>query len=223
MLRGGTVNRLRIALDRGIRHFRAARMLAFARRFAIDERTSILDVGGTEYNWLLLPRVPRVTLVNLSCNVQPPSRPEFRPVAGDGCRLPFADGSFDLVFSNSVIEHVGDWERQCRFASEIRRVARRYFVQTPDRTFPVEPHLLTPGLHFLPAGWRMRAARRFTVWSLVEKPSRDRWEFYIRHCTEEVRLLNRPEFQRLFPGAAIRCERLLGKSRALIAIGSPPA
>ncbi len=193
-------------------------MQEFARRFAIDEQTRILDVGGTEYNWLLLPRLPQVTLINLTRDVRPPSRPNFRALAGDGRSLPFADASFDLVFSNSVIEHVGNHQDQTCFAREIARVGRRYWVQTPDRTFPVEPHLLTPGLHYLPVKLRARAARRFTVWSLVERPTPDRWEFYIRHCTEEVRLLGRAEFQELFPGASIQRERLLGKSRALIAV-----
>lgn len=193
-------------------------MREFARQFAIGSGTRVLDVGGTEYNWLLLPEVPRVTLINLRRDVCRPSRGEFRVVAGDGCRLPFADGSFDLVFSNSVIEHVGGPEEQRRFADEIARVGRRYWVQTPDRTFPVEPHLLTPGLHFLPPKARARAARCFTIWSLVERPSPDRWEFYIHHCTEQLRLLGRDEFQQLFPAAEIRRERLFGKSRALIAV-----
>jgi SAM-dependent methyltransferase len=211
------VSLLRRGLEEGIRYFRSRRMRQFAERFAIDENTRILDVGGTEYNWLLLPHPPRVTLINLPRDVQPPSRPQFRALAGDGRGLPFSDQCFDLVFSNSVIEHVGTREDQLRFAREIARVGRRYWVQTPDRSFPVEPHLLTPGLHFLPPRYRTRAARCFTVWSLVERPTADRWEFYIRHCTEEVRLLGAREFQELFPDAAIRRERLLGKSRALIA------
>ncbi|MCX6625134.1 MAG: class I SAM-dependent methyltransferase [Acidobacteria bacterium] len=205
-------------LDAGIRYFRTRRMRKFAEQFAIDENTRILDVGGTEFNWLLLSLPPRVTLINLTRDLKPPSRANFRALAGDGRSLPFADQSFDLVFSNSVIEHVGTPDDQRRFASEIARVGRRYWVQTPDRSFPVEPHLLTPGLHFLPLRYRTRAARCFTVWSLVERPSPDRWEFYIRHCTEEMRLLGARELQELFPDATIRRERLLGKSRALLAI-----
>jgi len=211
------VNRLRRRLDDGIRYFRTRRMRRFARQFAITPETRILDVGGTEYNWLLLDEPPRVTLINLTRDVAPPSRGSFQTLGGDGRYLPFADQSFDLVFSNSVIEHVGGRDEQLLFAREIARVGRSYWVQTPDRGFPVEPHLLTPGLHYLPRDLRRALAREFTVWNMVERPTPDRWEFYIRHCIDEMRLLNAAELAELFPGAAIHHERLCGLSRALIA------
>ena len=65
-------------------------------------------------------------------------------------RLPFADGEFDLAYCNSVIEHVPR-ERRAAFAAELRRVARGWYVQTPARSFPIEPHSLLPGAHWLPA------------------------------------------------------------------------
>ena len=71
-------------------------------------------------------------------------------IFADGCRLPFPDKSFDVVFSNSVIEHLGDPRKHEQYAREIARVGVRYFVQTPNRWFPIEPHLLTPLVHFLP-------------------------------------------------------------------------
>jgi 2-polyprenyl-3-methyl-5-hydroxy-6-metoxy-1,4-benzoquinol methylase len=79
-----------------------------------------------------------------------PNSAAFLPTAA---RSPSAARSFDIVFSNSVIEHVGDAESQQQFAHEIARVGRAYWVQTPNRRFPVEPHLLTPFLHFLPTRW----------------------------------------------------------------------
>ena len=84
-------------------------------------------------------------------------------VAGDGRSLPFRDGSFDVVFSNSVIEHVGDAASQRRFAREVARVGRAYWVETPNRWFPVEQHLLTPLVHWLPAAWQGAIVPRFTV------------------------------------------------------------
>lgn len=191
-------------------------MRRFSRTFAITSETRILDVGGSVFNWEFLHVRPRVTIANL------PSRESidqhFPWVFADGRRLPFANQSFDIVFSNSVIEHVGDWESQHQFAAEIARVGRAYWVQTPNRGFPVEPHLMTPFLHYLPAAWQSRIARRFTVWAMIERPSADRWEYYIEHYLHDIRLLDAGEMQRLFPGAEIVRERLGGMTKALVGV-----
>ena len=118
-------------------------MREFVARFGVSEETRILDVGGTPANWLLTDVRPRVTLLNMPRG-QERDEASFTFVSGDGCQLPFRDQSFEIVFSNSVIEHVGTPDQQRRFAHEIQRVGRRYWVQTPNRRFPVEPHLLTP-------------------------------------------------------------------------------
>ena len=194
-----------------IRRFRRDRMAIFQRTFPLTAETQILDVGGTELNWSLIAAKPSVTLLNLPTDGE-------ADVVGDGRCLPFRDRSFDIVFSNSVIEHISTAEDQRRFADEVRRTGRAYWVQTPDRRFPIEPHLVTPFLHWLPKGARMAIARRFTFWSLIERPSRDRWEFYIRHCSEEVRLLDARELQAIFPEAQIIRERFLGLSKSLIAV-----
>jgi len=76
--------------------------------------------------------------------------PDIRYVQGDACELPFADGEFDIVFSNAVIEHVGGRERPRRLVSEATRVGRRMFVMTPNRRFPVEVHTRLPFVHWLP-------------------------------------------------------------------------
>src|SRR5687767_9846671 len=121
-------------------------MTRFANRFRVSDKDLILDVGGTETNWALIEPRPKVVLVNVEPRENLPS--QFSQVVADGCQLPFRTNSFELVFSNSVIEHVGDRERQKGFAEEIARVGRRFFVQTPSRTFPFEPHFLTPFIHF---------------------------------------------------------------------------
>lgn len=192
-------------------------MRRFAREFGVTSETRILDVGGTPFNWLLLDVRPRITIVNMP-RAREAFDEHFTCVFADGRALPFADHSFDIVFSNSVIEHVGDRESQRQFAEEITRVGRAYWVQTPNRMFPVEPHLLTPFLHFLPAAWQRRIARKFTVWALIERPSPDRWEFYIEHYLRDIRLLDAGDMQRLFPGAEIVRERLGGLTKALIAV-----
>jgi hypothetical protein len=192
-------------------------MRRFARTFAVTNETRILDVGGTPFNWSLLDVHPRVTIVNMP-RAREAFDAQFRSVFADGRALPFADRSFDIVFSNSVIEHVGDRENQRRFASEIARVGQSYWVQTPNRSFPVEPHLLTPLLHFLPAKLQRRIARKFTVWALIERPTPDRWEFYIEHYLRDIRLLDAGDLRRLFPGAKIVRERLGGLTKSLIAV-----
>lgn len=192
-------------------------MRDFAAAFGIDESTSILDVGGTPANWLLLDFRPRVTLLNMP-RAREEVWPGFHLVAADGCALPFSNRSFDIVFSNSVIEHVGAAEEQRRFATEVQRVGRRYWVQTPNRWFPLEPHLLTPFLHYLPRAWQAPLARRWTVWDAVERPSSDRRAFYIEHYLRDIRLLDCAALAALFPRATIRRERTLGLTKSLIAV-----
>jgi 2-polyprenyl-3-methyl-5-hydroxy-6-metoxy-1,4-benzoquinol methylase len=67
----------------------------------------------------------------------------------------FQNDEFDIVFSNSVIEHVGSYEEQNLMASEVRRVGKRYFIQTPNLFFPIEPHFLFPFFQFLPLDYRV--------------------------------------------------------------------
>jgi len=200
-----------------LRHFRSRRMRRFERTFVITNETRILDVGGTPFNWEFLEARPRVTILNMPRHREAFDE-HFTCVFGDGRRLPFADQSFDIVFSNSVIEHVGDGESQRQFAAEIARVGKAYWVQTPNRGFPVEPHMMTPFLHYLPRTWQASIARRFTVWALIERPSADRWNFYIDHYLRDIRLLDAGDMQRLFPDAEIVRERLGGVTKALIAV-----
>jgi SAM-dependent methyltransferase len=83
--------------------------------------------------------------------------PDIAYVQGDACSLPFPDESFDVVFSNAVIEHVGDRARQRLFVEEALRVGRRVFLTTPNRWFPVEVHTRLPLVHWLPEGAAGRA------------------------------------------------------------------
>src|SRR3954453_5169482 len=198
-------------------HFRRQRMRRFLREFSITPRTRILDIGGTPDCWELIAERPRVTLLNT-----PRAKADLRGaaawVAGDGRALPFLDRSFDIVFSNSVIEHVGDAASQARFAREIARVGRAYWVQTPNRWFPVEQHLLTPLVHWLPKQWQRRLVPRFTVWSAFVRPSADRRAFYLAHYLDEVRLLSAGEFAALFPDARVIRERVCGWTKSLVAV-----
>ncbi len=197
--------------------FRRRRMRLLARLFQIREDWLVLDVGGTPSIWEHCPVRPRLVLLN-----KPRARESVPPgvlyVDGDGTALPFPDLCFDLVFSNSVIEHLGAHEAMERFAREIRRTARRYFVQTPDASFPVEPHLYTPFLHWLPGSWQQALAPRFSLWSLTARVPAEQREWYVRHYLDEIRLLNAGQLQELFPEARILRERALGLPKSLIAV-----
>ena len=195
-------------------------MARFVRDFAISSETRILDVGGAPGYWRMLPRQPRVTILNM-----PRTKAELLEaegwVAGDGRRLPFADRAFDIVFSNSVIEHVGDAASQEAFAREVARVGRAYWVQTPNRWFPVEQHLLTPLIHWLPRSWQRAIVPRCTVWDALLRLSPDRRQFYLQHYLADIRLLGAPELHRLFPEARIIRERFFGLTKSLVAAKLP--
>jgi len=197
------------------RHFRQRRMERFMREMKVCPETRVLDIGGTPDNWDLISVRPRLVLLNT-----PRAKAELTRaaewVAGDGRQLPFADQSFDLVFSNSVIEHVGDHASQERFAREVARVGRSYWVQTSNRWFPVEQHLLTPFLHWLPKGWQRAIAPRFTVWAALVPVTPDRRRFYIQHYLKDVNLLTGNDMRRLFPGGRLLRERFWGVTKSLI-------
>ncbi len=191
-------------------------MHRFIADFSITPETRVLDIGGTIYNWTLTPVRPKLTLLNMPRASEPAPEGVDR-VAADGCVLPFPDSAFDVVFSNSVIEHLTTRERQQQFANEVMRVGKRCYVQTPNRWFPVETHLLTPFVHYLPKRWQAPLVRRATVWAFVTGIKGDRRRFYIEHYLKDVRLLDRSEMQALFPQATIVVERFLGFAKSLIA------
>jgi ubiquinone/menaquinone biosynthesis C-methylase UbiE len=180
--------------------------------FQVKPETRVLDVGGREFNWGLMPFSPRVTILNLTEQGQRTGL--FEWVIGDARHLPFGDGAFEIVYSNSVIEHLGDSNDQRKFATECRRVGQSYFIQTPNRNFPIEPHLLTPFIHWLPKNWQARLLRNFTVWGWITRPDAAKRDWLLR----TTRMLNKAEFQSLFPDAEIKCERLLGLTKSFIAI-----
>ncbi|MDQ6770487.1 MAG: class I SAM-dependent methyltransferase [Gemmatimonadota bacterium] len=179
----------------------------------------ILDVGGTQNFWEVMGRGNlgglRVTLLNLE--TQPVSGSRFESVAGDARDLSrYSDASFDVVFSNSVIEHLGpSFGDQQRMANEIRRVGQRYFVQTPNRHFPIEPHFLTPGFQFFPVSARVWAVTHFDVGWYKKFADGDA----ARREVESISLLTERQVHKLFPGALIYKEKFLGLTKSFVAYG----
>lgn len=188
-------------------------MRFFEELFRPTAGTTILDVGGEEYNWTLISTQPKVTLINTSYRRGSISGP-FSKILGDGRVLPFGDKTFDIVYSNSVIEHVGSFDDQTAFAREVRRVGKAYFVQTPDWYFPVEPHFVAPFIHYLPVKLQKKLIRHFTPWGLITKPDRKR----VEQVVASIELLTYSQMKNLFVDARIVKERLCGLSKSLIAI-----
>ena len=195
-----------------MRRFRIARMARFQRLLQVDENTRILDVGGTPGNWSLLAVRPQVTILNLPRAIE--MRGSLTWIFADGCQLPFRDRSFDVVFSNSVIEHLGDPLRHEQYAKEIARVGVRYFVQTQNRWFPVDP----PLIHFLPRRWQRAMIEKFTIWEWVARPRPAERAFYLEHYLRDIQLLDGRAMRRLFPDARLIRERFLGLTKSLIAV-----
>jgi hypothetical protein len=176
---------------------------------------SVLDLGGRMETWRRAPLHPaHVHVVNFERADGPvPEWAEFD--TGDACDLPPAVRSrrYDLVFSNSVIEHVGGYAQRRRFAESVHTAADRHWVQTPYRYFPVEPHFLFPGFQFLPLPARASVIQR---WPLLHTPTDDRAKALRKALN--VELLGRTELQALFPESAIVAEKMMGLVKSLVAV-----
>ena len=186
---------------------RRRKLALFLELMKPDAGTTVLDVGVDEislgeagghggcttHNFFeeRYPWPDRITALGLHDGSRFRERyPHIAYVQGDACALPFGDGSFDVVHSNAVIEHVGGRERQETFVREAVRVGRRVFLTTPNRWFPVELHTRLPLVHWLPESLSTRA------YHLAGKP----W-------ATENHLLSAGELRSLFP-APVRVHNL---------------
>jgi len=195
-------------------YFRTRRWQLFTRSFSTSPETNILDVGGYPANWDGVDVSGQITVVN----VDTPRPEETRGgritcIQADARSLPFADRSFDIVFSNSVIEHLGNLPDQRRFAHEVRRVGLHLFIRTPNRWFPIEPHFLAPLVHFLPKKIQMPLLR----WCSVRGWLRHGDNVHLDSLFAELRLLDYAAMHDLFPDCRIVREKLAGMTKSLIA------
>lgn len=196
--------------------FRRKRFAFFSSLLSKLERpVHILDIGGTESYWKTMGMVGEegifITLLNLSQNEV--SLANAESVMGDARDLQYEDGKFDVVFSNSVIEHVGGPAEQMKMAEEVRRVGKRYFIQTPNKFFPLEPHFLFPFYQFLPVPVRAGLLKNFDLGWFPRTPD----PVKAREIVESIRLLGRGEFIRLFPNARLYEEKILGMTKSFVA------
>lgn len=181
----------------------------------------ILDVGGTEAFWERMGFAGDsqylITILNLEKNTS--NHSNLTHLAGDARKMPeFQDQSMDLVFSNSVIEHVGSLEDQRQMANEVNRIGKRFFIQTPNLYFPLEPHFLFPGFQFLPISLKVWLIRHFNLgWHRKEAG----FQAALR-LAQSVRLLNRRELMQLFTTGTLIPEKFFGLTKSWMIIKGFP-
>ena len=189
---------------------RARRMQEMSRRLCLESGDRVLDLGGWAAIWEYVDCPLSVTILNLPGKVvrwEASSVHSFEYIEGDACDVStFEDASFDIAFSNSVIEHVGPEFQQRQLASQVRRLGRAYWVQTPCKWYPIEAHSGMPFWWFYPAplrqlllrGWR----RKLPKWTVA---------------IENTRVLTRRQLRELFPGCRVYLERSLGLPKSFSA------
>jgi 2-polyprenyl-3-methyl-5-hydroxy-6-metoxy-1,4-benzoquinol methylase len=180
----------------------------------------VLDIGSqvdTQSRQLLerFPDQSRITAVNLfpeHLDTIRAAYPGIHTVQADARKLPFEDKSFDLVYSNAVIEHVGDLADQQRMADEVRRVGKRWFLTTPNRWYPFEFHARLPLVSWLPARLMHKTTR---LWSYNHVHGR----YQPGNDLSDVQLLTARQLRRLFPESLILKPRVTFWPETLVVIG----
>jgi hypothetical protein len=191
-------------------------------------RVRILDLGGSVEYWrrvgvpFLREQGARIQVLNHIASELKAHDAEdglFEPIVGDACNLPhLGDGAFDLVHSNSVIEHVGGWSRMKAFANEVRRIAPAYYVQTPYFWFPIDPHRWkAPMIHWMPKSLQAKIMTALPVCYSGRMKSLDAAHNNLEHLV----MIDRGQFKALFPDAAQHPEKLMGLTKSMVAIRSP--
>jgi hypothetical protein len=180
---------------------------------SVERPVKILDVGGTDTVWERIGLAGQSDVHITLLNIYDVSTKytNITSVMGTACSMPqFADKEFDIVFSNSVIEHVGGDREIRQMADEIVRVGKKYYIQTPNRYFPIEPHFFFPWFQFLPVSVRATLVQNFQLGWRPKCPDRAQAEAEAR----SIHLLSKREMKALFPGAHLIEERVFGLTKS---------
>ncbi len=203
--------------------FRRNRLKIFEKLISdLPRPVRIVDLGGTENYWLQMGYLNknefRITIVNT----------EEIPVSGNNIRFIRADTrnlsnvileNCDVIFSNSVLEHVGGIENKIKMAEGIKKLNKRYFVQTPNYFFPVEPHFLFPCFQFLPRWAKLFLVMNFDMgWYRKCSVKKEAFELI-----DSIHLLTISEVRKLFPNASIYKERFCGLIKSITAYETNPS
>jgi len=181
----------------------------------VDKPVRILDIGGTFKYWETMGledlKDIHITLLNLELFEKKNSN--FQSVKGDAINLKnYKDQQVDIVFSNSVIEHLESFDDQKKMANEAKRVGKKYFIQTPNFWFPIEPHYRVLGFQFLSKRLKILIFRHFDNRLMKKIADKNLAE----KEAKRIRLLNLTELKKLFPEANIYKEKILGLTKSII-------
>jgi len=179
----------------------------------------VLDIGGTVESWQAAPVQPTsLVLLNMEFFGLVEPRTTWRLVTGDACDPPaeLVGQRFDLVFSNSVIEHVGGHARRQAFAATVLAYGEHHWVQTPYRYFPLEPHWVFPGMQFMPLAARAQVSARWPLGWLPKSEHPDP----VTHVelVLGVDLLSKTSLHHYFPASELLTERVGPLTKSLIAV-----
>jgi hypothetical protein len=189
-----------------MQHFwRQRRMSVFLTRMEVKSSYRIIDLGGTPELWEMVEQDLDITLLNFPEVIKSYQQLNFRHhyhfLAGDACHLTdLKNSKFDLVFSNSVIEHVGSLQRQEAFAETVHKLAPRYWIQTPSLWFPIEAHCGLPFWWFYPQPIKQAWIHRWQQQGRV----------FLWQQMSETQVLTRRRLRFLFPKAQIYTEYVVG-------------
>ncbi len=225
---GQGAGRLFDGLSTRFRQKRDNALRAFIARLAASRAADvgplrIIDLGGTWAYWervgidFLDTHNIEITCINYTESELRAhgTHRRLKAEVGDARNLPkFADNSFDMVHSNSVIEHVGRFGDMADFAREVRRLAPAHYVQTPYFWFPIDPHFpRVPLFHWMPESWRLKLLGVMKVgWG---RPTKD--TALAMSMINNVVLLDWRQFRHLFPDSSYRAERLALLPKSMIA------
>lgn len=193
---------------------RARRWTRFSEVFPDISEMRVLDLGGTPMSWRTAPvRPAALTIVNLVPQESDDSA--LKVVQANACELPdeLRGENFDLVYSNSLLEHLGGHVQRQRLVDNVHHCADRHWVQTPYRYFPVEPHWLFPGFQWLPYSARIAVSQRWNR-GCVKTYTRAEAEVQVN----EIDLVGIAQMRMYFPDSTVWCERFAGLVKSLVAI-----
>jgi hypothetical protein len=188
---------------------RKKRFNLFLKILDVSSMMNILDVGGSESIWMGTGLEHKVTILNSKIyqKVNP-----FRYIEGNACNMNgIGNNSYDIIFSNSVIEHVGDGRCQKMFANELMRVGKKCWIQTPNKYFPIEPHFVFPYFQFMPKRIQEYIGVNWK-YSQLKRNNENVFEEL-----NKLNLLSKTQLKNLFPGFAIYEEKYFGLIKSLVA------